>query len=153
MQTVCGVRCWVVCTEWNMSKFSLKYACLCVLSARECKHRCVWWQTVIFISFSPNCSKAWASFIETAEAIQSQMSSASAQMSKILLITVDQLIRDKRGAKKASTFKYSLTDSLTHNGLSSSLHRFVMMTELDLTLNSQQHAKKCKIWDATIWNT
>ena len=44
-------------------------------------------------------SQAWQSFLEMSENVQKQISNGAAQMSGVLLSTIDQLIRDKRGAK------------------------------------------------------
>ena len=44
--------------------------------------------------------QAWNCFLEVSDTIQKQISSGSAQMSGVILQSIDQLIRDKRGAKK-----------------------------------------------------
>ncbi len=50
--------------------------------------------------------KAWIGFLEMSEAIQKQLSNGAAQMSGVLLHAVDNLIKDKRGAKTVSTGRW-----------------------------------------------
>ena len=46
--------------------------------------------------------QAWLCFLELSENLQRFISNGAAQMSGVLLHAVDQLIRDKRGAKTVS---------------------------------------------------